>query len=145
MPDPGRRSQPPIAQSRVLASAPAMTQKDRERISLQEVRKVANLARLSLSDEALETMRNELDGILDWMTALSALDTTGIEPTYHPATGGAGHPSSPLSGSHLPSVEMAAALREDIVRPGLRREEALRGAAKSEAGAFAVPKVMEGE
>lgn len=97
-----------------------------ERISLQEVRKVANLARLSLSDDALETMRNELDGILDWMTALSALDTTGIEPTYH-------------------AVAMAASLREDVVRPGLRREEALRGAAKSEAGAFAVPKVMEGE
>lgn len=97
-----------------------------ERISLQEVRKVASLARLSLSDDALETMRNQLDGILDWMTALNALDTTGIEPTYH-------------------AVEMAASLREDVVRPGLRREEALRGSAKSEAGAFAVPKVMEGE
>ena len=97
-----------------------------QRISLDEVRKVASLARLSLSEEALETMRDQLDGILDWMTALSALDTTGIEPTYH-------------------AVEMATPLRQDIVRAGLRREEALRGAAKSEAGAFAVPKVMEGE
>lgn len=97
-----------------------------ERISLAEVRKVASLARLSLSDAELERMRGELDGILDWMTALSALDTSGVEPTYH-------------------AVEMVTPLREDVERPSLRHVEALRAAARSEAGAFAVPKVMEGE
>ncbi len=97
-----------------------------ERISLAEVRKVAALSRLSLSDQELERMRGELDGILDWMAALSALDTTGVEPTYH-------------------AVEMVTPLREDVVTAPLRHAEALRAAAKTEAGAFAVPKVMEGE
>jgi aspartyl-tRNA(Asn)/glutamyl-tRNA(Gln) amidotransferase subunit C len=97
-----------------------------ERISLAEVRKVASLARLSLSDEELERMRGELDGILDWMAALSALDTSGVEPTYH-------------------AVEMVTPLREDVETAALRHVEALRAAPKSEAGAFAVPKVMEGE
>jgi aspartyl-tRNA(Asn)/glutamyl-tRNA(Gln) amidotransferase subunit C len=97
-----------------------------ERISLTEVRKVASLARLSLSDAELERMRGELDGILDWMTALSALDTSGVEPTYH-------------------AVEMVTPLREDVEQPSLRHAEALRAAARTEAGAFAVPKVMEGE
>ncbi|MBN8615255.1 MAG: Asp-tRNA(Asn)/Glu-tRNA(Gln) amidotransferase subunit GatC [Deltaproteobacteria bacterium] len=97
-----------------------------ERISLDEVRKVAKLARLSLSEEELERMRGDLDGILDWMTALSKLDTNGVEPTFH-------------------AVEMAAALRDDVVVDGLRRSEALRAAARSDQGGFAVPKVKEGE
>lgn len=97
-----------------------------ERISLAEVRKVAGLARLALSDEELEKMRGDLDGILDWMAALAKLDTSGVEPTFH-------------------AVEMVTPLRQDVVTPGLRHAEALRAAARSDAGAFAVPKVMEGE
>lgn len=97
-----------------------------ERISLDEVRKVAKLARLSLSEEELERMRGDLDGILDWMTALSKLDTSGVEPTFH-------------------AIEMSAALRADEPTQGLRRVEALRAAARSDQGGFAVPKVKEGE
>lgn len=97
-----------------------------ERITLAEVKKVAGLARLALSDEELERMRGDLDGILDWMATLARLDTAGVEPTFH-------------------AVEMITPLREDVVVPGLRHVEALRAAARSDAGAFAVPKVMEGE
>lgn len=97
-----------------------------ERISLDEVRKVAKLARLALSDEELERMRGDLDGILDWMATLAKLDTSGVEPTFH-------------------AVEMVSALREDVPAEGLRHHEALRAAARSDQGGFAVPKVMEGE
>lgn len=97
-----------------------------ERITLAEVRKVATLARLSLTDEELDRTRGQLDGILDWMATLNELDTTGVEPTYH-------------------AVAMVTPLREDVPGATLRPEEVLRAAAKSEAGAFAVPKVLEGE
>jgi aspartyl-tRNA(Asn)/glutamyl-tRNA(Gln) amidotransferase subunit C len=97
-----------------------------ERISLDEVRKVAMLARLALSEDELERMRGDLDGILDWMAALAKLDTTGVEPTFH-------------------AVEMVTPLRDDEPTAGLRNIEALRAAARSDQGGFAVPKVKEGE
>jgi aspartyl-tRNA(Asn)/glutamyl-tRNA(Gln) amidotransferase subunit C len=95
------------------------------RISLKEVEHVARLARLAISGDEAERMRAELDGILDWMKTLEKLDTTGVAPTTH-------------------SVPMVAPLRDDRPEPSLRREETLRAAPKTEAGAFAVPKVLEG-
>lgn len=97
-----------------------------QRIGLAEVRHVAGLARLALEQDEVETMRAELDSILDSMASLDRLDVSGVQPTYH-------------------AVEMICPLREDVPRPSLHREEVLRAAARSEAGAFAVPKVMEGE
>ncbi|MDQ3031930.1 MAG: Asp-tRNA(Asn)/Glu-tRNA(Gln) amidotransferase subunit GatC [Myxococcota bacterium] len=97
-----------------------------ERIGKAEVRHVAKLAHLSLSDEETETMRAQLDSILDSMATLAKLDTAGVPPTQH-------------------AIDMICPLREDVPRPSLRREEVLRAAARTDAGAFAVPKVMEGE
>ena len=100
-----------------------MTQQ--ERISLDEVKKVARLARLTLGEEELVRMRRELDAILDSMAALTRLDVTGVSPTTL-------------------VLERGTPLRPDVPAAGLSRDEALRAAARSEAGAFAVPKVMEG-
>jgi aspartyl-tRNA(Asn)/glutamyl-tRNA(Gln) amidotransferase subunit C len=97
-----------------------------ERISLEEVRHVAQLARLALDEGELGAMQKQLDSILDSMATLEKLDTKGVEPTYH-------------------AVEMVCPLRDDSPRPSLHRDEVLRASAKTEAGAFAVPKVMEGE
>jgi aspartyl-tRNA(Asn)/glutamyl-tRNA(Gln) amidotransferase subunit C len=96
------------------------------RITKDEVRKVARLARLALSDAEVETMERELGSILGSMESLGRLDVAGVQPTFH-------------------AIEMATPLRDDVVVPGLRRSEALGAAAKTEAGAFSVPKVMEGE
>ena len=97
-----------------------------ERISLDEVRRIANLARLGIRDEEASAMRSQLDSILDYMATLEKLDVSEVEPTYH-------------------AIEMVAALREDVPGRTLAREEVLRMAPRSEAGGFAVPKVMEGE
>ena len=96
------------------------------RITEDEVRKVARLARLSPSDETLHKMRAQLDAILDYVASLDALDVRDVPPTFH-------------------AVPMSAMLRPDEIAPSLPREEALRNAPKSDAGGFAVPKVMEGE
>jgi aspartyl-tRNA(Asn)/glutamyl-tRNA(Gln) amidotransferase subunit C len=98
---------------------------EQERISLDEVKKVARLARLTLGDDELVRMRGELDAILDSMAALTRLDVTGVPPTTL-------------------VLERGTPLRPDVPHSGLSREEALRAAARTEAGAFAVPKVMEG-
>lgn len=96
------------------------------RIGLDEVRRVARLARLSLSEDETQQMQARLDAILDYMATLERLDTSDVPPTYH-------------------ALEMICPLRADEVVQPLRREEILRATAKSDAGAFAVPKVMEGE
>jgi aspartyl-tRNA(Asn)/glutamyl-tRNA(Gln) amidotransferase subunit C len=96
------------------------------KLTLEEVRKVARLARLALTDDEADTMRAQLEQILTYMAELDGVDVSGVEPTYH-------------------AIPMDAPLRPDVIRPGLPREEALAAAPASEAGGFAVPKVMEGE
>ena len=95
-------------------------------ISRQEVEHVARLARLSLAPEDIKKMQGELEGILAFMATLEKLDTNGVPPTTH-------------------SIEMSVPLREDRHVQSLSHHEVLAAAAKSEAGAFAVPKVLDGE
>jgi aspartyl-tRNA(Asn)/glutamyl-tRNA(Gln) amidotransferase subunit C len=96
------------------------------KISEKEVEHVARLARLSLAPEDIKKMQGELEGILAFMATLEKLDTNGVPPTTH-------------------SLEMSVPLREDRHVQSLSRHEVLAAAAKSEAGAFAVPKVLDGE
>jgi aspartyl-tRNA(Asn)/glutamyl-tRNA(Gln) amidotransferase subunit C len=95
-------------------------------IGLDELRRIASLARLALEDAELRMMHAQIDSILDSMATLNRLDTTDVPPTYH-------------------AVEMVCPLRDDVPQPPLHREEVLRAAPRTEAGAFAVPQVMEGE
>jgi aspartyl-tRNA(Asn)/glutamyl-tRNA(Gln) amidotransferase subunit C len=96
------------------------------RISEKEVEHVARLARLSLTGDDVKRMQGELEGILAFMATLEKLDTNGVPPTTH-------------------SIEMSVPLRADVHVQSLSRSEVLAAAAKSEAGAFAVPKVLDGE
>ena len=95
------------------------------RISEKEVEHVARLARLALGPDDAKKMQGELEGILAFMATLSKLDTEGVPRATH-------------------SIQMSVPLREDRPTPSLSRTEVLAAAAKSEAGAFAVPKVLDG-
>lgn len=97
-----------------------------ERIGLDEVLRIAALARLALDDGEARAMQAQLGSILDWVATLEALDTSGLAPMHH-------------------AVEIPCPMRDDVPRRGLHRDEVLRAAPRSEAGAFAVPRVMEGE
>lgn len=90
-----------------------------------EVRKVALLARLELSDDEVETQARHLNNLLLQFEALQALDVTGIEPTSHA----------------FPVVNV---LREDRERPSLPRAEVLANAPEAADGCFVVPRIMEG-
>jgi aspartyl-tRNA(Asn)/glutamyl-tRNA(Gln) amidotransferase subunit C len=90
-------------------------------ISEQQVRHVAMLARLGLSDEQVASLGTELNDILAQVDKISALDLTGVEPTAH-------------------AVPVTNVTRPDVVRPGLSREDALLNAPEQQDGAFLIPK-----
>lgn len=94
-------------------------------ISLDEVRRVAALARLALPDAELDALRGDMDKILGFVAELSAVDVADVPPTFL-------------------AVPMPLALRPDTVHRSLPVHEALAAAPASEAGGFAVPKVLEG-
>ncbi|MGA9525156.1 MAG: Asp-tRNA(Asn)/Glu-tRNA(Gln) amidotransferase subunit GatC [Myxococcaceae bacterium] len=94
------------------------------KLSLDQVRYVSGLARLSLSAEEEERYREQLSAILDAVEALRELDTEGVEPTSW-ATFGEG------------------LLRDDVVQASLGAERAVANAPEASETRFAVPKVIE--
>jgi aspartyl-tRNA(Asn)/glutamyl-tRNA(Gln) amidotransferase subunit C len=97
------------------------------KITEQEVRRVAELANLALSDEEIARMTHDLDGILSHIDKLNELDTASVEPMAQV----------------LYDAEETATLREDRERPPLSNADALANAPASGAGYFKVPKVIE--
>ena len=93
-------------------------------LTLEEVTHIAELARLKLSPDELETYREQLSSILAHVASLQDLDTTGIPPTS----------------SVLPPETV---LRADEPRPGLTLEQVLQNAPDEEDGQFRVPPVLD--
>ncbi len=56
-------------------------------ISRDDVKKLADLARLNFSENEIETMQNDLVSVLDFVACLQRVDTTGVPPMTMPATG----------------------------------------------------------
>ena len=92
-------------------------------ISTDEVRHVAKLARLHLSEEDVAPLTEQLDRILSYVDKLNELDTTGVTPSSH-------------------TLSLQNAFREDEVKPSLPRQEALANAPRDNGEAFVVPRVL---
>ena len=97
------------------------------KITENEVRYVAALSNLTLTEAELERMARDLDEILTYVDKLNELDTSGVEPMAQV----------------LFDAEETATLRDDIERPTVSNSEALANAPLSGAGCFKVPKVIE--
>jgi aspartyl-tRNA(Asn)/glutamyl-tRNA(Gln) amidotransferase subunit C len=83
-------------------------------LTLDEVRKVAKLGRLELSDADLTLMQHQLSAILDYVAQLDELDTTNVEPLAHPLPiENVFRPDEPI-----PSLSVAAALQNAPSRVG---------------------------
>lgn len=95
-------------------------------LTVEEVRKIAILARLQLTAEEEETYARQLSAILEYAQQLQEIDTAGIPPTA----------------TVLPLI---APLREDKIRPSLPQNEILANASSSEDGMFRVAPVLEQE
>jgi len=97
------------------------------KITEGEVRYVADLANLKLTEAEVARLRADLDGILQHMDKLNELDTSGVEPMAQV----------------LYEAEETATLRADVPVPPLGNQAALANAPQPGAGYFKVPKVIE--
>lgn len=93
-------------------------------LTTDEVRHIAKLARLALSDEEVERYREQLSGILGHFQVLNEIDTTDVPPTAQ-------------------SFEQANVERPDEVRPSLDPADALLNAPRVEDGYFRVRGVLD--
>ena len=93
-------------------------------LSLDEVKKVAKLARLELSADDLARMQSQLSAILDYVAQLDELDTEGVEPLAHP-------------------LPIANVFRPDEPVPSLSPAAALQNAPSKVGDYFGVPAVFD--
>ena len=93
------------------------------RITRETVLHVAGLARLSLTEDEVDTYGRQLSAILEYMEQLNALDTSGVEPTEH-------------------VIPLETPFREDRVTPSLDLEKSLGNAPDRSGGFFKVPKIL---
>ncbi|WP_085521083.1 Asp-tRNA(Asn)/Glu-tRNA(Gln) amidotransferase subunit GatC [Tuberibacillus sp. Marseille-P3662] len=92
-------------------------------ISKEQVRHVAHLARLSFSEEEVETFTKDLGDIIGFAEQLNELDTDNVEPTTH-------------------VLDLKNVLRDDQAREWLTRDEALKNAPDQQNGQVKVPPVL---
>jgi aspartyl-tRNA(Asn)/glutamyl-tRNA(Gln) amidotransferase subunit C len=97
------------------------------RITEEEVRRVAELGNLALTEEEIARMARDLSGILTHVDKLNEIDTSAVEPMSQV----------------LYDAGETATLREDRERPTLSNQDALANAPAAAAGYFKVPKVIE--
>ena len=96
------------------------------RIRRADVKRVAMLARLSISDEEADRLVHEFDSFLGYIETIQELDTRGVVPTAHP-------------------ISLATPTREDFAAKAMDPELALANAPESAGSAFRVPRVLESE
>ncbi|WP_409304040.1 Asp-tRNA(Asn)/Glu-tRNA(Gln) amidotransferase subunit GatC [Peribacillus sp. SCS-155] len=94
------------------------------RISEEQVKHVAHLARLAVTEEEVERFTQQLDQIISFAEQLNELDTEQVEPTSH-------------------VLDMKNVMREDKAKKGLPVEEVLKNAPDSKDGQIRVPAIME--
>ena len=93
-------------------------------VDTAQVRHIAKLARIAMSDAEIEALVPELNNILGWVEQLGEVNTDGVEPL-------------------TAVIDQKLRLREDVVTDGDCRDAVLANAPAAEHGFFAVPKVIE--
>ncbi|GAM15260.1 MULTISPECIES: Asp-tRNA(Asn)/Glu-tRNA(Gln) amidotransferase subunit GatC [Mesobacillus] len=94
------------------------------RISEEQVKHVAHLARLAITEEEAQMLTDQLDKIITYAEQLNELNTDNVEPTAH-------------------VLEIKNVMREDRAKEGLPREEVLKNAPEHQDGQIKVPGIME--
>ncbi|MBZ5750902.1 MULTISPECIES: Asp-tRNA(Asn)/Glu-tRNA(Gln) amidotransferase subunit GatC [Metabacillus] len=94
------------------------------RISTDQVKHVANLARLAITEEDAELFTSQLDAIISFAEQLNEVDTENVKPTSH-------------------VLDMKNIMREDISEKGLSNEEVVKNAPDHADGYIRVPSILE--
>ncbi len=93
-------------------------------ISKEEVKHIAKLSKLNLTEQELDKYTNDLSDIVNFANELSNIDVDGIKPTAH-------------------ILDIKNVFRKDEVQPSYDREQILKNAPSKDAGCISVPKVVE--
>lgn len=93
-------------------------------LTLEQVRRVAHLARIEVSDAEAQSTLGHLNGIFSLIEEMQAIDTKGVEPMAH-------------------AQDLSQRLRADCVTESNRRDAFQAVAPETEAGLYLVPKVIE--
>ena len=96
------------------------------RITPEQVRHVAKLARLALDERELARLGGQLEAILGYVAKIGEVDVSGVEPLAHAA-------------------DLKNVLRDDVVEPPLPLEKVLQNAPDTDGPFFKVPKVIGGD
>ena len=97
-----------------------------KKLTPDNVRHVARLARLALADDDLARLTPQLESILEYVAKIGEVDVAGVEPMAH-------------------ALPLANVLREDVVEPSLPIERVLQNAPETDGRFFKVPKVLGGD
>jgi aspartyl-tRNA(Asn)/glutamyl-tRNA(Gln) amidotransferase subunit C len=93
-------------------------------VTNEQVRHIAKLARVAMSDDELDRLLPELNNILGWVEQLGEVNTDGVEPL-------------------TAVIDQKLRLRDDAITDGDIRDDVLANAPDAQHGFFAVPKVIE--
>jgi len=93
-------------------------------LTLEQVQRIAHLARIEISETKAQTTQSHLNGIFQLIEQMQAVDTTGVEPMAH-------------------AQDLSQRLRDDAVSEEDRRAAYQAVAPETEAGLYLVPKVIE--
>jgi aspartyl-tRNA(Asn)/glutamyl-tRNA(Gln) amidotransferase subunit C len=97
-----------------------------EKITLEQVRHVAKLSRLALTEQQLARLAPQLESILEYVAKIDEVDVSGVEPMAH---------ATPLHN----------VLRDDVPGPALPLEQVLQNAPDTDGPFFKVPKIIGGD
>jgi len=96
----------------------------------QDIRRIANLARLELQPDEQDRMRHKINDFFDIVEQIRAVDTTGVVPMAHPVDA-------------MPGAHIELRLRPDVANEPNQRDLNQQSAPAVERGLFLVPKVIE--
>ena len=94
------------------------------RITLEEMRHIALLARVGMTDQEIELMRDQMSNILEQFDVLQQVDTEGLEPTGH-------------------SVDLQTVMRDDCAQPSVDKAQILSNVPEREHDLIRVKSVLE--
>ncbi|BCE05495.1 MAG: Asp-tRNA(Asn)/Glu-tRNA(Gln) amidotransferase subunit GatC [Bacillus sp. (in: Bacteria)] len=94
------------------------------RISIEEVKHVAHLARLAITDEEAAMFTEQLDSIISFAEELNEVDTENVKPTTH-------------------VLQMKNIMREDVPGKGLPVEDVVKNAPDHKDGYIRVPSILD--
>lgn len=97
-------------------------------LTLQDIDRIAHLARLQLSDSERPRMLDQLNGFFATVEQMRAVDTTGVQPLAHPVQ---------------TIADIALRLRDDVASEPDQRQANQHSAPAVERGLFLVPRVIE--